>query len=355
MLLWYPYTHGCVKSSADRSPVAAGQRESSATPFRSLLESFLHLYLVCALFIGIILILVSAIFRTSADSEYLIDISRDIGIGFIVSVLVVTFIEWRAGLTLRTEIAEDVLEAVFRRIVPDVIFDQVRDSTFRSDVLRRDWQIQLTILPVEENRAAYRAVRDQAKTEQVYLIQSTVTYALENLNDSDISFPLTHGIDSELSIEEHGIPCFTELEFGGDLYRFEPTEIFSRYGEGESFVDRGLTLSREPNEMLAEKTVQINRAGTTVVRYKLIRALRVPGIYVISCATPADGVTVQISGVSELGFDVRPLHPQARHIAESESGRRWTFPYGMLPWQGIQIVSYLGRDTPPRIAPTSGP
>jgi hypothetical protein len=101
---------------------------------RAPLISFFRLYLVFSLLVGICLILISADIRSSHGSEYLVDVIRDLGIGLVVSVFVVVFIEWRAGLTLRSEIAADVLAAVYRRTIPDIIFNQ---DSLRSERKRR--------------------------------------------------------------------------------------------------------------------------------------------------------------------------------------------------------------------------
>jgi hypothetical protein len=317
----------------------AADREDG--PVRALLISFFRLYLLFSLLVGICLILVSAVIRSSHGSEYVVDVIRDLGIGLVVSVFVVVFIEWRAGLTLRSEIAADVLAAVYRRTIPDIIFDQVRDSTFRSDVLRRGWEVEVSVVSPTEHAELYSEVREEAVSEEVFLIESRVTYELENLNDCDIVYPLTHGIDIDLSVDSRGIPCFTALEFDDDVHHFDSEEVFACFAEGRTFKTSDVTLSlAHPNEILASKQLRLERLGTTRIRYKLIRAIRAPGLYVISCATPADGIRIEIDGVRELSFDVRPLHPQAAHIDETEQGRRWEFAYGMLPWQGIQIVSY---------------
>jgi hypothetical protein len=318
----------------------------SAEGAKSLPETFFRWFLMLPLAAGLILILGSALLRSAKAGEYAIDLPRDIGIGLIVSVLVVVFIEWRAGQTLRTEIASDVLEAVFRRTIPDIIFSQVRDCVFRSDVLRRNWEVSLTVLPPSEYAEIYRAVREAAGSSEVFLIESQVNYDLENLNDNDIAFSLTHGVDSELVDSDRGIPGFRELQFGDELHRFDPDDLRTLYRDRKPQIEPTISLSfAGPTEVLVSKQLRLPRKGCVSARYRAVRAVRVPGIYVISCATPADGIRVKATGPSNLGFDVKPLHPQAAHIKAEGTGR-WSFDYGMLPWQGIQILMYAESQRP---------
>jgi hypothetical protein len=332
---------------SERGTSRPANREDS--PLRALLSAFFRVFLLAALFAGIVLILISALIRSSDGSEYLVDVVRDLGIGLMVSVFVVVFIEWRAGLTLRTEIAKEVLEAVYGRIVPDVVYDQIRDSTFRSDVLRRDWELEIKVLPTEGNEEEYSAARESASSDEVFLIESTVSYQLENLNDNKIAYTVSHGIDLDVPIKSHGIPRFTEVEVDDDSQSLDSDVACELLANHTPYEEEGLALTvDEENQVLFTKMAQLPRAGAVAVRYTLRRAIRAPGVYVLYCATPADGIKIKIDSTKELKFDVRPLHPQGKRIRVVESARRWEFPYGILPWQGFQIVS----SPPPTAEPT---
>lgn len=285
--------------------------------------------------------MISALIRSGHGSEYVIDVLRDLGIGLIVSVFVVVFIEWRAGLTLRREIATDVLEAVYSRIVPDVVYNQIRDSAFRSDVIRRDWELEITVLPPDQHSDAYTALRTDAQSDEVFLIKSQISYRLENLNDSEINHTVSHWIDLDVPVESIGIPRFTQVELDDQSWDLSDSDAKDLFANRTPFEQNGLTFSVDDDRQVGfSRQVQLPRAGTTRVRYELLRAIRAPGVYVLACATPADGIRIKIESTHQLEFDVRPLHPQGDRIRIIESARRWEFPYGLLPWQGFQIVSF---------------
>jgi len=314
-------------------------RNSNRGPISELLSVLFHLYLMAALLAGVCLIVVAAFIRASGGSEFALDVIRDLGIGLLVSVFVVVFIEWRAGLTLRKEIAADVLEAVYRRTVPEAIFDQIRDSTFRSDVLRCDWKLDIHVLDVAANETLYRQVRDAAGSEAVYLMEVTVSYGLRNLNDHSINYLVSHGIDLDLCAAESGVPGFTEVKVAKDRFVIDEERRRSLLNTGKPEDQEGISMEKERgNEVLFSKLIELPRSGQTEIRYKLLRAIRAPGIYVLSCATPADGISITINGPENLVFSIRPLHPQGNAIEEADPGH-WEFKFGILPWQGIQVVS----------------
>ena len=73
-----------------------------------------------------------------------------------------------------------------------------------------------------------------------------------------------------------------------------------------------------------------------MVRVELERAIRVPGNYVLSATTPADGIRIIINAE---GFEmnVDPLHPDKEKIYHPQRDT-WRFEAGILPWQGFRFV-----------------
>jgi len=169
-------------------------------------------------------------------------------------------------------------------------------------------------------------------------MESTVSYSLKNLNDHSISYLLSHGIDLDIRVGERGVPGFTEVKIAKDRFTIDENQRRSLIDEG-ACAHEGLSLEIEgENEVLFAKQVQLPRSGEVDIQYRLLRGIRAPGLYVLSCATPADGVSITIKGPEELAFAVRPLHPQSQAIEEEDPGH-WEFQFGILPWQGIQVVS----------------
>lgn len=318
--------------------------DKARSPVRELPAAYFQRYLVGALVIGAACILVSARLRATDGDELVVDLLRDIGIGFVVSVLVVGFIEWRAGLTLRKDIATDVLEAVYKRIVPGVIYSQVRDSIFRSDVLRRGWELAIKVLPAAENTEDYVNARRSAVSEEVFLIEAEITYDLENLNDRDITYVVSHGIDLDVPVKAIGIPRFTEIEIGAQRWDVPRPKATTLVAEAKPYKPEGITFTISHERQVRFSAQVVLPGGDKVrVRYKLLRAIRAPGVYVQASSVPADGITITIESIPELRFDVLPLHSQSATLRELERGRKWEFPCGILPWQGFQVISSPAR------------
>lgn len=316
------------KSEAPRSPILA------------LLKTLFRLFLVVGLLVGVCLILWSSSLKPDEAGaghahEWLVDLTRDLGIGVVVSVFVVVFIEWRAGLTLRSEIARDVLEAVYERVVPMPIYKQVRDNIFRSDVVRRDWTVAIEVVDIPG--------RSTDGVGDIVVVESTMSYKLRNLNDRAIAFTVSGGVDLNVACgERDDIPRFQSIEVDGGVWGRdkgldEATGLKLLEDASEIALVDGLLLNRDGvRQIRFRKEVVFGREHSIQVKYTVLRAIRVPGTYVLSSPAPAEGITIDIKPCAGVAFDVLPLHPQADEISGEKSS--WRFGLGILPWQGFRIM-----------------
>jgi hypothetical protein len=90
------------------------------------------------------------------------EIIRDLSIALLVSVFVTVSIELYAGKRLRTQIAGEVLEAAeaaFEKFIPDVIYKEVADNVFRSNVFRRQWSVDMSVLNEHQYKEMYDKLR----------------------------------------------------------------------------------------------------------------------------------------------------------------------------------------------------
>jgi hypothetical protein len=72
------------------------------------------------------------------------------------------------------------------------------------------------------------------------------------------------------------------------------------------------------------------------------RAIRVPGYYVLTSATPADGIRITIN-VDGFRMAVVPLHSDGEKLRNPQRDT-WVFDAGILPWQGFRFTSEISTD-----------
>lgn len=325
--------------SSEAPPQAGGA--GGERPLRGLFKAAYQGYLIAAVAAGVVLIMVSAAIKGAGVGDVLTDVARDIGIGCVVSVIVVVSIEWRAGFTLRKEIATDALEAVYRRAVPPKIYDAIRDSVFRSDVLRTGWTLRIRALPHEPGLE-----------DGVFLVEMATSYAVKNLSDLQVPFLVKGWLDLDVPIEAACVPRFTSISVDGshwdDGELTEELAIELRSGHPRQ-LSRGLSMTLEPDRQVRfGKHVVLPRAGKLDVGYVARLAFRAPGSHVVSSQSPADGVEIvlDVGGGPAVQLAIQPLHPEQDRGLRRTGANAWIFTRAILPWQGFQIVSSVA-DGPP--------
>lgn len=285
------------------------------------------------------------------------EIIRDLGIALLSGVFVTLAVELYAGIRLRKQIAGEVLQAAYEKVVPETIFKEVADSVFRSDVIWRQWTVDMVVLLQEEEPELYKGLREH-HGEHTHIIRSTIAYSLENLNDKAIPYPVSGGIDLDIPVEKSGLPQFENITLGspGENYPITPAQSIEALTKTPEVPistvgtsRRKITLQQRPNQLRFDVEVEIPARGTFDVRYVVKRAIRVPGIFVLVASAPADGIRIKARG-RNVTFQVIPFHPHRNDLANPGPGE-WVFDRGMLPWQGVEIRSSSAQaiDREPRV------
>jgi hypothetical protein len=260
------------------------------------------------------------------------DILRDLGIALIISVIATFVIEKYASDRLREDIARDVLSAAYLKVVPKEIFTQIADNVFRAEVYRKDWEVRVK----EEGFNI---------TDGIAIITADYSYELENLKKQEISHEIKAGIDLDVATSDPDIPKFTLLEFPlvpkKDRDKFleehskpETRTILERINDHVVTFGK-LTFKRDRQVMVVAAQVLISPRSTVQVRYKVKRAIRVPGDFVLNALVPADGIKIIID-VQRFNLEVFPLHPNPLHRLQSDT---WKCEAGILPWQGFRFTA----------------
>lgn len=243
---------------------------------------------------------------------------RDMAIAFIIAVFLTVTIELYAGRKLRSEVSEDVLSGVFRKIMPDIIFEEVKSNVIQAGVLRKDWQIRMR--PTKGNIQG-------EQNKDLYVSDTVFRYAIENL----LNRPQNHELSSGLSLD------IVATDSGGKpLPRFVKVSLDDKEFEGDDL--KGY-LNEGGNRLTMPITLPSARSSPTVVQIEVREIVRVPDAWYWATATPADGATIHIdaSATPELEFKVEPYHSNKTLLEEPIAGQQWVFKGGILPWQGFEI------------------
>jgi|GEM_PF-6584044 len=276
---------------------------------------------------------------------------RDLGIALIVSAFVTFAVELNASARLRLEVAVDVLQAAYQHVVPPVIWSQVTASILRSDVICRDWQLDIEVRSPESDTIAKKF--EQLGT-GIHLVHYVADRIIENINERPINYDVFGTLDADLCLPEQTIPRFTSLDVtwpgnpSNDIHIGDSEESKRAFVQiqtdllsNENTTWKGtfdrITFTHDQNvELKFATSYRIPAYETVRIRYEAWRGIRAPGLFVYTVGVPADSLTIRMFGPDDFEFNVLALHPDAEQI-EHPTARYWRLNKGLLPGQGVQI------------------
>ena len=254
-----------------------------------------------------------------AHASFWTTLIRDVGIAMMLAVILTVVIEFWARQRLQDEIREGVLEATFRRLIPPQIFDEIRNGVLLAKSVKRQWQLVMTVS---------RDATLNGPDPRCYASQTSVTYRIHNLTNSayEETFSTELNRDIEGSDQTGSLPRFDWVRIGNKKYTDEELKDFLA-PDGHSYTV-SLTLPRDPSYL--------------EVRNEFKEVLRVPDTFVWSMTglTEDVSITIESTGVPEIGFEVNALHPDRKRLERTGNGR-WDFQGVVLPWQGFEIRSFV--------------
>jgi hypothetical protein len=236
---------------------------------------------------------------------------RDLGISLILSVLLTWVIELYARNRLQDEIRTGVLEAAYKRIIPPVIFDEVRASVLKSQLLKENWLLNMTVERLPDTDG------DQSP---VYVSKTVQTYRLTN----ETKGRATHLVEVEL--DEDVLRQIGD----GNCPRFDRVTIGNKVFEGEELKK----YAPSPGTCF-KMDVEVN-AQPVDIKIEATELIPVPDVWVWSTRLCTNGASIRILAPDDLEFKVSALHPERTRLVSYPSGF-WEFKGGMLPWQGFEL------------------
>jgi len=318
--------------------------------------------MIIAALVGILLLVVAAYYSSlnaSVLPKWFVGLIRDVGTAVLVAVITAVTIELFVNARVRREIGEDVFQATFRRFLPDVLYWQVKDHILQSPVLRRDWSVQLQVLDRASNAPLYDEAR-RLGGDDIYLVEYKVSYRLENLTTTPYEYPIEGGIDLDCPFPTLGIPRFTSVLLGGDDVDARPAEFAEAeaidvMSDVRDLSQDGIDIRKDHGELIFHAVRRLpprtllgsspDEGAQLSVYFALRRALRVPGMIVLSASAPADGIRISVVGTPPgIEFDVTAQHPDKDELRRPVHNEwLWLFRAGILPWQGFIIRASTPR------------
>ena len=225
-------------------------------------------------------------------------------------------------------ISEDVLSAVFKKIVPDPIFDQIKTAVLEETVIKKDAVLTCDLYHLSENDIAnLKLTKDEAAN---YLkCEMTSTYTLINLSEVPIkSHRVQSGTSCDLDGEFYSHLKIHSVVIKDELDQSEVDACLDRKQDGRLHFSKEINLAGKSNG--GENGIPISFCYSTFKR--------INDADVWSTVLPTENMTLNVNYPD--GFKVgatsqhpSPLTPLPVNLYANRVG--YELKKGIFPYQGI--------------------
>jgi len=266
------------------------------------------------------------------------DLVRDLGIATVVSFCVTIVIEYYSAQRREADIRTGVLDAIVGKIVPPLVWAEIRTNVIGDPALCEEWHLQTIFKKERVTPLAGGPDEDR------YVAHSTLTYRLNNLINKRQLVILRHELEFDISGKQK-----YESENEVELPRFEKLACASTSGEKLEWSGGQLKAGTHWKDYMLEIPIELPRDGSVEIVLTRAEILPFPGGFpwYMFWVTLNPHITV-ISDLTEFEFSILPRHPD-REALRPVGPQEWKFNGVMLPGQGFEIV--IARKQPSALQP----
>jgi hypothetical protein len=294
--------------------------------FATLLHSIWFLTII-ALIVGSLLILWASSIRKSDPHSLRGEILRDVGIAFIVAIIVTGIYELHMRTILETEKMEDVLSTVMKYNVPKSVWDEVNKNVLKSDAIRRNVKIDFEIKP------------DQSLQPGLALLFITYNYDIYRLKSNSAEIEVQHNIVNDYNnLARFERVIVTDAQ-GNTLAEYKAENGQERKKEFRTLVHMEQGYDFKKDVFIDERAVHVMNQ-----RYEIIN---LPGTYSLGIPTIMEGTPkkpVEISVTIPESLNIKPsIDTQWREHTFKPKGKQgnkytWTYSGIILPGQFLDVL-----------------
>jgi hypothetical protein len=292
-------------------------------------------FFAVAVLLSVVLLVISGFLPERSLTARILD---ELGIALVIAAILAAGIETYARMRFEDELKRGVVEAIYKRMIPPLVFDQVREHILKANIVRKNYRLTLKLngkLPDEDRPDQYES-------------ETSISYDIFNITGLSPDCTITHGLDHDLSYTDKNNrdwPRFTSVKIGDALYD-EPA------------------LSRHIRDYRLTIKTKLPKADHPLhVEIKAASIVKAPDTCNWNMSNLAEGATIEIvvdPAVTGIGFDVKALHPERSMLnPQKRNGQngawKWVFEPALLPWQGFEFRSFLMPVVAAKLSPANGP
>jgi uncharacterized membrane protein (DUF485 family) len=248
-------------------------------------------------FLGYIIAIVGAVvFLTAAwfaeGHSFWRDILRDVGIAFLVAIIVSAIYEVFARSHYDEKVREGKVHAVLEEIVHKDIWGEVRRQVIEKDMIREKAKIKMKL---------QRKPDLFGENSSQVLLWVDFSYELNGLRSKTRRVTLGHNLDNHIKRSELGLPRFEDIVIGKTVYDCRNVAQTGKSAGTQKVNIKGATLDLSKGTFRKEIYLRPREAKGVAVETRRQEITYVPGSYNLTMGEMTQGISIHLL---ELPFDI---------------------------------------------------
>lgn len=223
----------------------------------------------------------------------------------------------------RQLISEDVLSAVFKKIVPDPIFKEIKGAVLEQTIIKKNATLTCDLLTLSENDITELGLR-KVEADGYLKCEMTSRYELINL--------------SHVPIDSHTVRCATSCDLNGEFYKHLKVHgVIIKEAIEQEKVEAALTPTSD-GRISYSHDVHLNGKETIQVCFCYTTYKRVNDAEVWATVLPTENMTLYVNYPEGIVVGAMSQHSsplQVLPINQNTNRVGYELRQGIFPYQGI--------------------
>ena len=239
------------------------------------------------------------------------------------------------------EVSKDVLSAVFKKIIPDLIFKEVKRSVLDQALIKRDASMSYELSEITDELAAQLGLSDSEKN-KILVCDVTTTHILYNLSDLEIkNHPIRCGVSCDLDPRLQEALEIHEATIGDNELSHDEMKKLISYGKGRGVKEFETTVNLPSTK--DGKGFKVSFCSRTFKKYD--------DTEVWTTLTPTEYMELEIGFPLGIEVGAKSNHPEDLESDRQNPNvrrKKYKLNHGVFPYQGITFWWHKSKPEKPK-------
>lgn len=216
---------------------------------------------------------------------------------------------------------KSIFQAVYKRYIPEVVFQEVERCLLKNYILRKNYQINYTLREVREDD-----IDGLENAEDYFVCEIYISYVLANMTNTEKTEEIAFSLEVPNEAEIAGFTSISSFQINDEEF----------INEQQTANVNGACKFTKERKIAGDAEIRVNMQGKTIKRKIDSESL--------SSLLPSESIRISVNAPEGTDVQCNSNHSQdiKRMTPEQASLSVWELNYGIFPYQSF-VIYWNGR------------